>query len=916
MHKNKIILTAIIAVIAQIAIAAPRYHYTPTEAEIRATKIVDANRDGNTWQYNPTQTAIVYQGNGNRADDYAILPPMHFSTPGTYQLTLELAAGQGDRLQIAIDTTDSHHDFFPAVTIENCNSTLFRAMAYQIEIPDAGDYRLKLKADSQAGALRLAVRNITLTGTDASRSIPYHIIPTTEDLPQMTIVDNDGDGNKWRYDTELKQMTYPGRIEGSCWDYVTFPAAHIITPGRYAISLDARGLGQRQERIRVQMGNVSDPLLHTVIMTDENLPNDSWHNYSRVIEVTDTGLYYISIHAASLNGSDGIALRDLRINHTDIPAPPVMSLNLTPGEDGSYATAAYPDSTEADEWIILPAIDGTDSMALVEIAAGCATATPGVTFELRGGYTNRTENMQILAWFGSVINHDPTPYSTCAYIPRGKYYLAIHATGTSPQNTLRLHSLRLRPDTLQATEQSLPAEHVMAQADVRYTMPPVHVTETQSQHSLIITPRDSTSLLPPINVYYYSANDTVAPRMASPMSNDSLRAEYRLTPDHAGAMTLQLQADSPIPPCNLRIVATAEHRNTPAQLTEIAWTPDTTGTPTGILSLTLSGRNSAGERLNHVWTTVAIEAPGLMQEEGAPAGDTLRIPLTLSHGKNTLNLTIYNGAGRCPAVTKDVSAGSAATLTWSHLPDRAGVGDTTTVTVEMTNIGAASLPTPSLRLQLIDGERLIAARDTTAITAGQTRSLQYHYIPTADETGDIPVSIAAADASLSDILSVGAGRSPVVLDLHGEINSSGDRAELRWGEPQCQDHLPEAYTYNIYCDSILIASEWAQRQYTAPYIEMGLHHYNITVVDNVGNEYTYSNTASVTTTTAGNIMTDAPVYSYSNGTLLITTLRPLQIYTPAGVRIATVTSGSHSLPLSPGIYLLHDGHHTHTIQLR
>lgn len=137
---------------------------------INAFTIVDANADGTTWDtYNLRKGELAYKyDKRNKADDWAITPPIHFKKGYTYTVKFNsscIYAPYFEKLEVAYGKGTDPKDFIvvmPETLIENnINSPETRTAEIQIE--EDGDYRIGFHCTSDAMMNNLVIFDMEIT---------------------------------------------------------------------------------------------------------------------------------------------------------------------------------------------------------------------------------------------------------------------------------------------------------------------------------------------------------------------------------------------------------------------------------------------------------------------------------------------------------------------------------------------------------------------------------------------------------------------------------------------------------------------------------------------------------------------------------------------------------------------------------
>lgn len=167
------------------------------------------------------------------------------------------------------------------------------------------------------------------------------------EVPLMTIIDTNGDGNKWSYTTHGDYtVMYILTDEKSADDWLILPAVKMkkshVTRMRYTMRTAAENLPETYE-IKAGKGKNAASMTVTVVPRTE-FASAYYTVYEATIAVPEDGAYHIGFHALSSAPASAIVLDNVELEQGRPADAPCAAANLivTPGSNGAYeATIAF-----------------------------------------------------------------------------------------------------------------------------------------------------------------------------------------------------------------------------------------------------------------------------------------------------------------------------------------------------------------------------------------------------------------------------------------------------------------------------------------------------------------------------------------------------------------------------------------------
>lgn len=169
-------------------------------------------------------------------------------------------------------------------------------------------------------------------------SIPYsQTFDTESSILLYTIVDNNNDGNTWKFSSNVLRYSY--NMNNNADDYAMTPPIEMTSDKVYELSLNAGAYSSTYpERVEVTLGTSLDPADHTTtIIPATDLTKGSMENLMAYFKVPADGKYYVGIHAISDANMFYLDVQSISIiEGPSLDAPQaVTDVEAIPGEKGA-----------------------------------------------------------------------------------------------------------------------------------------------------------------------------------------------------------------------------------------------------------------------------------------------------------------------------------------------------------------------------------------------------------------------------------------------------------------------------------------------------------------------------------------------------------------------------------------------------
>ncbi len=174
--------------------------------------------------------------------------------------------------------------------------------------------------------------------------LPFLMEPTAGEFEILTIVDANGDGNTWTYNTTDKALNYTFSEGTAADEWVFFPGVAIDDASRiYNISIEARAYTEMYpEAFEMCIGREAAPeSMTTVLVREDDLASFLYTPFVATYIAPEAGNYIVGIHAVSAETGHTLRVRNLKVEDSGFSArAPQACDGLTAEADPTGALSA------------------------------------------------------------------------------------------------------------------------------------------------------------------------------------------------------------------------------------------------------------------------------------------------------------------------------------------------------------------------------------------------------------------------------------------------------------------------------------------------------------------------------------------------------------------------------------------------
>ncbi|MBQ6767788.1 MAG: choice-of-anchor J domain-containing protein [Prevotella sp.] len=179
--------------------------------------------------------------------------------------------------------------------------------------------------------------------------IPY-VADFTQDAVggQFTMIDANDDNSRWEWDGGTR-ATYEYNSDNAADDYLISPALHMEAGKKYTITVDAGSAGYT-ERFEIVVGReASVEGLNVKVLENCEVTEEDHKEFEATFEATETGAYYVAIHAISDPDMYELWIHKVTIDFApEGTAPAAPELAVTAGEKGALQATVTINAPEKD----------------------------------------------------------------------------------------------------------------------------------------------------------------------------------------------------------------------------------------------------------------------------------------------------------------------------------------------------------------------------------------------------------------------------------------------------------------------------------------------------------------------------------------------------------------------------------------
>lgn len=344
------------------------------------------------YKYGPNIQYSIYNGYAGEADCYLFIPDVDFNSSKYYTISAEVSNDANkDEFHAVIEfgyATSASISAYTAINEAELTSSSYSEISSQgFSVTGAPTYAVIRahypKAENETvGYIGLKLKNLVVkqynelpetgnggngggnTGgndnpgagfdddefeTGAAKPLPYSIVPTEDELDDITLLDynNDEDDHGtyvcgvWSYDMEEEALMCLYSLAGDQDDYIFLPLLMFDDSTKaYEVALDVKSAGSNYpETFEVCLSKSKDPEKRRIIYESGKIKNDEWETVTVPMGIDKAGKYYVSIHATTnKNDSFKLYVKNISVKKLDAaPAVPQAPVNVTAtaGEKGA-----------------------------------------------------------------------------------------------------------------------------------------------------------------------------------------------------------------------------------------------------------------------------------------------------------------------------------------------------------------------------------------------------------------------------------------------------------------------------------------------------------------------------------------------------------------------------------------------------
>lgn len=368
------------------------------EADFNKCSVVkgESNTSNNQWKYykyGPNIQYSIYMSDSGHADSYLFIPDVAFDSSKYYTIGVKamndannddyhavLEFGYATSANISdytavneVEITDSSYAEITSNGFSTATGATYAVLRVHFQKPEgitAGYMGLKVK-DLVVKQYNEAPDNGNNGGNDdddpnqggntggddddsdfedgPAKPLPYSIVPTSEELSDLTMLDNNGDEDDhgtyvcgvWGYDAKEEALTYLYSMTDDADDYVFLPLLDFNDASKgYEITLDYMCASRNNpESFEICIGKHQTAESMKVIYQSGRVVNDEdWKTVSVPVGIQQAGKYYVGIHCTSSINDFRLYVKNISVKQMatspDVPLAP-ESITAIAGERGA-----------------------------------------------------------------------------------------------------------------------------------------------------------------------------------------------------------------------------------------------------------------------------------------------------------------------------------------------------------------------------------------------------------------------------------------------------------------------------------------------------------------------------------------------------------------------------------------------------
>lgn len=180
------------------------------------------------------------------------------------------------------------------------------------------------------GQLRRVVATVTATANEmtsapgesngitvGSLSLPAYFKPTSEDFGFCQMIDGDGNGRGWSYSETYEAFTASFNLDTQVDDWLILPAIDLEKGKSISLSLQARVKSayypDEALEVRAAMLPTAEALAEGTTVLEKTRLTSNYEDLTGNFTATETGKWYIALHAVSDADQSGMYVKDILI---------------------------------------------------------------------------------------------------------------------------------------------------------------------------------------------------------------------------------------------------------------------------------------------------------------------------------------------------------------------------------------------------------------------------------------------------------------------------------------------------------------------------------------------------------------------------------------------------------------------------
>lgn len=149
----------------------------PDADDWESFKVVDANKDGTTWDYDTYENCMSYSANKNAADDWVFLPVINFGDKaGAFDFSLEAKVASEyypESFEVAVGRSADPSNMTTMMSEIDIKNRFFEVYSGKLSIPEGGNWYVGIHCISAPDQWNLYIRNISITAAaDITPAVP------------------------------------------------------------------------------------------------------------------------------------------------------------------------------------------------------------------------------------------------------------------------------------------------------------------------------------------------------------------------------------------------------------------------------------------------------------------------------------------------------------------------------------------------------------------------------------------------------------------------------------------------------------------------------------------------------------------------------------------------------------------------